>query len=133
MPCHKQPSVLILRKLLPVLALLLGSLTLGVPAAASNMHQLAHAQTVVAAGEHHHHSATGEVDLHGHEQDEQSGDRGDLGVGHNHSSASSGDLATTPAVSALSTSLGQALLLERSAAELPTVDPPPQERPPRTA
>ena len=133
MPCHKQPRVLILRKLLPILAILLGSLTLGVPATASGMHQLAHAQTAVAAGEHHHHSASGEVDLHGHEQDDQTGDRSDLGVGHSHSSASSGDLAMTPPIAALRTSLSQGMLEARPATELTTVDPPPQERPPRTA
>lgn len=132
--CHKHRPVLTLRQLLPILGMLLGSLVLSVPAAASGVHEIAHVDSPVMAGEHHHHGSSGNVAPHDHEEEQETGDeQSDQGYGHSHLWGSSGDVATTSAASVFKASFAKQPVQDHATAQLIAVHPPPQDRPPITA
>jgi hypothetical protein len=129
---HKQRCVIVVRSILPLLAMLIASLGFVAPAAAERVHLAAHAHSPVAVGAQHDHGALGQIEIHDEAPDDSSNDDGqDHGLGHSHGLQVAGEfIAGSPALTLL-------LAFETpphplsGVAQLETLDPPPQDRPPR--
>jgi hypothetical protein len=125
-----------LRSFLAILALLFAAVAISAPAAARERHELNHASSPVASGEHHHHDEDGSVTSHSSDSDAapQSDDTTAGNFGHSH--------MVNMAFDALpfgSTGLAATMIVP---AEVPagantpvlrTLGWSPQKRPPRTA
>ena len=125
--------MLILRKLL-LLAILGVSLAFGAPSATAQLHWLEHSASPVATGQHHHHAADGAIEIHKSQPDgEYEKDRDAKGVGHSHASNAAGEVIETAPVVTPAHAAREAPLADLGARTLPALEPPPRERPPRTA
>lgn len=126
-------SVLILRRVLASLLLLIATVALSAPAAASIVHGVDHIPAPVSAGEHHHHADSGDVDVHEEGVPDPSDQSGSNGIAHSH----------PPFLGAEPAMLGSALMplpllaaqvqKEWTVRELKTLSWSPHKRPPRTA
>lgn len=128
------PAVSILRKLLPLIALLGVSLAFSAPSAAARLHGLEHSANPVSAGQHHHHAADGSIETAPDQPQPDSGkDRGAKGVGHAHGTCATGECVETAAAIPPAAATAEMRLVAMVNRDLPALDPPPRERPPRTA
>lgn len=123
----------ILRKFLPALMLLIASIALSVPAAASMTHAVGHIPTPVSAGEHHHHADNGNVDVHDESAPDGSGQSGGKGAAHSHAPGLGAEPAMLGSTVAPLSLLAAQVRQEWTVRELKTLSWSPHRRPPRTA
>lgn len=127
------PAVLILRRFLAALAVLIASLGLVVPSAASVAHQVDHIPKPVNTAQYHHHASDGSVDVHEDGTNERSDGHSGSVTGHAHPPVGVADPVMLGSISLAHPSLGGELQDEWAVRELPTLAWNPQKRPPRTA
>ena len=85
-----------------LLLMLLGAAILGAPSAAGSAHDLAHAKSPVAAGQHHHHGPDGAVIDIASDHDESDESRSDGGIlGHSHPASGPVDVAQSESSAAV--------------------------------
>ena len=133
-PSFIHAAVLILRKLLPLLAMVGVSLAFAAPSTAAQLHGFEHSVTKVTAGQHHHHAADGSVEAHQDSPDSDTDDDRDArGVGHSHASSAAGEVIENAAATTTAVATRGAQLADSTDQKLPAIEPPPRERPPRTA
>ena len=115
--------------------MLIATLALSVPAAASNAHRLAHVGVPVTAKQHHHHGASmGDVETHEDQTTDRSeADRKDKGVAHSHASAAPGELLAAETSQPIFLRSMPGHPLAWSVHRLTTRGWTPNQRPPRTA
>ena len=134
--CPISNRVMSPRNILAPLVMLFAAIVLSAPAAARGGHEVAHAATPVADGEHHHHDDDGSIDSHAdHDAAPASQDGGPTDkTGHSHIGSSAFDLNGQPASGlALAVAFPEASLSSADTPALGTLGWVPPIRPPRTA
>jgi hypothetical protein len=126
--------VLILRRLLAALAIVVASVMLAAPAAASLTHGVDHFAAPVSVGEHHHHATGGEVDIEDDRAPTQTNDPSTgKSTGHSHPPTGAADPALFGSAIISPPLIEQYLQQDWSVRELATLTWSPHRRPPRTA
>jgi len=129
------PSVPNSRGFLVVLLLLIATIALGAPAAASIAHGVDHVAAPVSAGEHHHHAAKGSVDVHPESvPDGEGSDRSDTGaLAHSHPPVPGAEPAMLGSLERPLPRRAAMVPQEWAVRALKTLSWSPQRRPPRAA